>query len=185
MSVKIVMLIFVSMAVFASAMHFNAKQNGKPNNSKKVWSPPDGSFTVELPVELEEIKGEYDDISQDGYRSIKLFGSSEADTPKGVFQVVVLDLSEKGRSDAQGKLEGLEFLIGGDDRKPTKERRVKIEGLPAKEVLFVSPSKCSKGLMIDAGDRIYVLGLVVDTCDGLDSAVSKRFFESFRLTRRK
>ena len=84
-----------------------------------------------------------------------------------------------------GKLKGLEFLIGGDGQRPTRETVVRVDGLPAREVLFVGPSKCSKGLMIDAGDRIYVLGLVVNVCEDLDTASAKRFFRTFHLKRHK
>ena len=84
-----------------------------------------------------------------------------------------------------GKLKDLEFLIGGDDQKPTRETEVRVDGLPAREVLFVGPSKCSKGLFIDAGDRIYVLGAVGKVCEDLDTATAKRFFETFHRRRHK
>lgn len=184
MTAKIIsMVILVFMLVFVSAICLVAGQKGRPNNAKKMWSPPDGSFAVELPLKLEELKGEYEDLSHETYKSIKLFGSAEADASNGAFEVVILDLSEKGKLNVQGKLKGLEFLIGGDDKKPTKATFVKIDGLPAKEVLFISPNKCSKGLMIDAGDRIYVLGLVVNDCKDLNSTVAKRFFKTFHLVR--
>ena len=149
-----------------------------------MWSPPDNSFTIELPLELREVKREYNDQSRERFRSIKVFGSSEADASSGVFEVVILDLSKKEQLNVNGKLKGLEFLIGGDDQRPTRETVVKVDGLPAREVLFAGAGKCSKGLIIDAGDRIYVLGLVVNVCGDLDTAIAKRFFKTFHRKRR-
>lgn len=167
------------------AVCVTAAQKDDVTKMKRMWSPPDNSFTIEVPVDLREMKGEYNDESQERFTSIKLFGTSEAEASFGVFQVVILDLSKKEQRNVNGKLKGLEFLIGGDDQRPTKETAVRVDGLPAREALFVGPSKCSKGLMIDAGDRIYVLGLVVNVCEDLDTASAKRFFKTFHLKRHK
>lgn len=167
------------------AMCLAAAQTDSVTKMKRIWSPPDNSFTIEVPVNLREIKGEYNDESKERFRSIKLFGTSEAEASFGVFEVVILDLSKKEQFNLNGKLKGLEFLIGGDDQNPTRETVVRVDGLPAREVLFVSPGKCRKGLMIDAGDRIYVLGLVVNVCEDLDTASAKRFFKTFHLKRHK
>src|SRR6266550_6187518 len=110
--------------VLTPALCSPARQKGRTNNMKQ-WSPPDKSFSVEVPVNLQEMKGEYDDISHEDYKSIKLFASSEDDTSYGVFEVVILDLSKKEQLNVKGKLKGLEFFIGGDDRKPTKSTLVK------------------------------------------------------------
>ncbi len=152
---------------------------------KRMWSPPDNSFTIEVPVKLREIKGKYNDESHERFRSIKLFGTSEAEASFGVFQVVILYLSEKEQRNVSGKLKGLEFLIGGDDQRPTSETELRVDGLAAREVLLVGPSKCSKGLFIDAGDRIYVLGSVGKVCEDLDTATAKRFFKTFHRRRHK
>ncbi|HEX7330527.1 MAG TPA: hypothetical protein VF290_03455 [Pyrinomonadaceae bacterium] len=167
------------------AICVTAAQKGGVTKLKRMWSPPDNSFTIEVPVNLREIQGEYNDESKERFRSIKLFGTSEAEASFGVFEVVILDLSKKEQLNVNGKLDGLEFLIGGKDQRPTRETVVRVDGLPAREVLFVGPGKCNKGLMIDAGDRIYVLGLVVNVCKDLDTASAKRFFKTFHLKRHK
>jgi hypothetical protein len=186
MSVKMIinMLMLLLMSVLALASCFGAGQNRRGKNPHKTWSPPDRSFTVELPVRLEEIQGEYDELSHDSYKSIKLFGSSKADVSNGVFEVLILEVSHQRELSVKDKLKGLEFLIGGDNQKPTKVRHLRINGLPAKEVVFLGKDRCSKGLMIDAGDRIYILGLVVNLCEDLDSMVAQRFFGTFNLLRR-
>lgn len=150
-----------------------------------MWSPPDNSFTIELPVDLREIEGEYNDESKARFRSIKLFGTSQAEASFGAFEVVILDLSKKEPLDVNGKLKGLEFFIGGDDQTPTMETVVKVDRLPGREVVFVGPGKCTKGMIIDAGDRIYVLGLVVNVCEDLNTPIAKRFFKTFHLKRHK
>ena len=165
----------------------NVANAGYGSVNCKVWSPPDKSFKVDVPVKLQEVKGEYDDLSREKYESIQLFGSSEKDsTDRGMtFQIVILQLTEKARRSSANKLQGLEFLIGGDEDKPTRDSGVKIDGLNARELLYSSSTSCRKGLIVDAGNRIYVLGLAVTACEGLNSSVAKRFFESFRITRRK
>jgi hypothetical protein len=167
------------------AIGVTAAQKDGVTRFKRMWSPPDNSFTIEVPVNLREVTGEYRDESKERFRSIRLFGTSEAEATFGVFEVVILDLSKKEQLNANDKLKGLEFLIGEDDQKPNKDTVVRVDGLPAREVQFVGPGKCSKGLMIDAGDRIYVLGVVVNVCEDLDTASAKRFFKTFRLKRHK
>lgn len=147
----------------------------------KMWSPPDKSFTVEVPERLRAKKAEYDDWNHERYKSIKLFGSSPRGGQDLIFQIVILELSDKGARDSNEKLAGLEFLIGGDDERPTKESKVTIDGLNAREIVFAGSKKCRKGLIIDGDARIYVLGMIVTNCESLNQAAAKRFFESFRL----
>lgn len=171
--------------LIVEAMCVTAAQKDGVTKMKRMWSPPDNSFTIEVPANLQEIKGEYTDESKERFRSIKLFGTSEAEASIGVFQVVILDLSKKEQRNVNGKLKGLEFLIGGDDQNPTRETELRVDGLRAREVLFAGPGKCSKGLFIDAGNRIYVLGAVGKVCEDLDTATAKRFFETFHRRRHK
>ena len=167
------------------AIGVTAGQKDGVTKMKRMWAPPDNSFTIEVPVDLREMKGEYNDKTHERFRSIKLFGTSEAEASFGVFQVVILDLSKKEQRNVNGKLKGLEFLIGGDDQRPTRETEVRVDGLPAREVLFVGPGICSMGLFIDAGDRIYVLSAVGKVCEDLNTATAKRFFETFHRRRHK
>ncbi len=156
----------------------------KSNPNANMWSPPDNSFKVEVPVRLREIEGEYADLYHDRYKSIKLFGSRPSDSNEMIFQVVILELSDK-ELQSHNKLDGLEFLIGGDDARPTKETVLAVDGLNSRELLFADSSGCRKGLIIDGGSRIYVLGLRVKRCDNLNLAPAKRFFESFRVVANK
>jgi hypothetical protein len=112
------MWILMSMSFLLSTLLCSALQKGIPHNSKRTWSPPDGSFTVELPLKLEEVTGEYQE-SDDGYKSIRFFASSEADSSYGAFEVVILELANSGKLEMQPKLSGLQSLIGGGDQKPT------------------------------------------------------------------
>ena len=76
------------------AICVTAAQKDGVTKMKRMWSPPI-SFTIEVPVNLREIKGEYNDESKERFRSIKLFGTSEAEASFGVFEVVILDLSKR------------------------------------------------------------------------------------------
>jgi hypothetical protein len=150
-----------------------------------MWSPPDKSFTIEVPEKLKEKKGEYDDLDHQRYKSIKLFGSSPKGSQDMIFQIVILELSDKRVADANDKLAGLEFLIGGDNEKPTKESKMLVDGLNAREVVFAGSNKCRKGLIVDGDSRIFVLGIIGNNCESLTQAPAKRFFESFQLIHKK
>lgn len=149
---------------------------GQENKSVK-WSPPDKTFSVEVPVGLKEIEGEYPDSDPDGFEKIRLYGEVSGNY---TFRIVVLDLLEKLKQlPSDQKLNGLQFMVGGDDDREFTEKYVKIDGLNAKEIVYIK--QVNKGLLIDGCDRIYVLALHTKDRKDLDSKVANRFFSSFRL----
>jgi hypothetical protein len=177
--------IFISLlaVLLLSAMGLENYQRSEAKTN--MWSPPDKSFTIEVPEKLRAKKGEYEDLDHERYKSIKLFGSSSKDGPDVIFQIVILELSDKRVADSNDKLAGLEFLIGGDNENPTKDSKIIIDGLNAREVVFAGSNKCRKGLIIDGDARIFVLGMIVKNCESLNQAPAKRFFESFQLLHKK
>lgn len=162
----------------------NTEHCQNSNQNPNIWHSPDRTFTVDVPLKLEEIQGEYDELDKARYKSIKLFGSSQKEAESGgmTFQVIVLDLTDKAAHEPQKKLAGLEFLIGGDDEKPTLKSTTIIAGLRAREMIFGETKVCQKGLIIDGGRRVFILG-VATNCENLTLPAVKRFFESFRLTK--
>jgi len=146
-----------------------------------VWSPPDKAFSINVPVTLKDAKTTYKDTSHSGYKTIKLFGGKKSGY---VFVVYDLDLVEEAtKRSLEDKLGGLEFVLGGDDDYEFVETYIKIGGLDARQIVYANQNK--KGLIIDAGGRIYILGLSTKDRKDLDSAVAERFFTSFRLLNEK
>lgn len=174
---KVVFIFSIILILFVmSPFNDTFGQNQKPKVTG-LWYSPDNTFTIKMPIKLKEIKGEFADESQSGYRSIKLFSAKKSNYS---FQVFVLDIVEKNRKlSPKDKFEGLEFVLGGDDDQHFTEKYLKIDGLTAREIIFSEQN--SKGLMIDAGDRVFILGLASKNRKDLDSEFAKRFFTSFHL----
>lgn len=151
---------------------------------RKIWSPPGKSFTVEVPADLKEFDAGYSDSANtdgDGYENIRTFGLVQKPY---VFQVLVLRLRAKQITKTlEDKLGGLEFVFGGDDDHDFSETYLKVDGFPAKEIVYKKQN--TKGLMIDTGDRIFVLGLSAEKRKDLNKSISRRFFNSFRLVKKK
>jgi hypothetical protein len=103
-----------------------------------------------------------------------------ASADKYVVGVYELPLTQRGRKRTlDEKLDGLEFLVGGDHDFDFDEDVLKINGFQSRLVTYTKSN--AKGLMLDAGDTIYVLFLLTKDRKDLDSEMAKKFFSSFTL----
>lgn len=153
----------------------NSAQNSNGQRSE-LWSPPDKSFTIELPVSLKPVDGS-DTSSPPTYSKIETFAAENSDY---AFLVQVLELGKTSRNlSFEEKLKGLQFVIGGDDDREFLETYLRIDNLPAKQIDYKNQN--NKGLMIVAGDRIYVLALGTKNRKDLSSQIANRFFRSFHI----
>lgn len=151
---------------------------GQKRKSKKNWLSPDKSFALTIPIKLKntDLYGGADKNSPE-YTSIKTYEGSISDH---YFLVLVLDYGKDIKNkEIKEKFGGLEFVIGGDDDHKFEEKYLKIDNLNAKEITYLNQNK--KGLMIDTGKQIIVLGLIVGKRENLNSVVAKEFLSSFRL----
>ncbi len=154
----------------------NLAQNQKIGETI-MWSPPDKSFTVKIPFSPKEIKEEYQDEARSGYKSVRIFTAKRNDIG---FLIAVLELTEDDkRQTPKEKFGGLQFFIGGDDDHEFSSTYTSRGGLVAKEILY--SEKANKGVMIDGGDRIYVLGFFAKNHEELVKGYAKEFFDSFCL----
>lgn len=146
-----------------------------------VFSPPDKSFRIEVPDVMRYVK---DPEVQwlDGYAAHRL---SSGDFQYRYF-VGVMNLSPEENPDS---LDGLEFLIGGDNRRPTIQVTISVDGWPGKEVIYSPPPEFGvtyfRGRIIDAGKRIFIIKLTSDNREDLHSTSTNRFFNSFHLARKR
>ncbi len=162
-------------------MHFThnilGQKPGSCSGTALDWSPPDASFTVEVPIPLEPSVTDFRDKSQTIYTSIQLYGATKSGCTYVVYD---LALSSKGSNRSiKDKLGGLEFMIGGDGEYDYTDKYMALGAFNAREIIYSTQNK--KGLFIDAGDRIYILGLASENRSDLDSDIAKHFFTSFRL----
>jgi hypothetical protein len=154
-------------------------QDPKTEASIKSWSPPDRSFSLEVPFGGSGIKDER--RNEQGYKSVQIYSARQGGEG---FLIVVLELQDEDKFlTSIDKFEGLQFFIGGDDDQQFSERFIKVDGMTAKEIVFVK--RAHKGLFIDAGNRIYVLGFFAKQKKELEKGAAKRFFRSFHLSNPK
>jgi hypothetical protein len=125
-------------------------------------------FEVDVPVPLQK--------DRTAFSGFTLFG---AKNDKFVFLVYVYDAKAQGASDSSDKLLGLEYVLGGDDDADFSQEDVTIDGLPARKIVYRHQNNA--GLLIDAGDKVFILGLAVKNRKDLNSVIANRFFASFKL----
>ncbi len=154
-------------------------QNTKVQAERILFSPPDKTFSIEVPVRLKEDKDQYKE--EQSMKSIRVFGGF---THKMAFLVYATTYKHGDKSINEipkEKLGGLEFLVGGDDDHDFAERFIVIDGFPTREVIYKNQN--AKGIMIDVGQQVFILCLAVKNRRDLESKVANRFFSSFHLIR--
>lgn len=143
------------------------------------WTSPDRSFSVCIPVSPEEQQDEFNDESGKSYKSVKTFGGREADL---AFLIVVLELSEmEKRHNTREKFTGLQFLVGGDSDHDFSESYSKVGGFPVKQIIYANQN--NRGLLVDTGDKVFILALQSKQRKDLRSLLANQFFSSFKLAR--
>ena len=173
------MLIFcedMKVAILVASLILSAALVGHAQSNWRVFSPPDKSFRIETPVLLNRIDDMYGDTSPEGYKAIDVFGGKSKS--QGSFLIVILTPSEEmRRKNPNGnEIGGLEFVIGGDNAQPLKEKAIIVRGLKGKEFIYDR----SRGQILDAGERIFILAYVGRNAKNLTSPAATRFFNSFR-----
>jgi hypothetical protein len=169
------------------------------NNSWRIYSPPDKSFSVELPVPLVKVKsfdgkhGVDFDPEQNGKGNFS-YAAIETVPEDSRFGIIVLN----GRSRflrSQKREKSLEylswFLIADEDelqfmRPPVEAKQ---NGMIGKEYFYVKEVTINdplftRGRIFDTGNKIYVLVFIGRNTKDLTSPDAERFFNSFRLRQR-
>src|SRR5688572_19963086 len=84
-------------------------QNAPGSTPGLTWSPPDGNFTIDVPVALEIQEIEFNDESQKHYKSTATFGARDGEN---VFMIVVLEPTDDKRAvSTKEKFAGMQFFI--------------------------------------------------------------------------
>lgn len=170
---------FIIFSIFNISAAQPKKQNTKVQAKRILFSPPDTTFSIEVPVRLKEDKDEYKEDKS--MKSIRVFGGFTHKMSFLVYATTYKDGDKSINEIPKEKLGGLEFLIGGDDDYDFAERFIEVDGFPTREVIYKNQN--AKGVMIDAGEQVFILCLAVKNRRDLDSKIANRFFSSFHLIR--
>ncbi len=145
-------------------------QNCTATKSTVKWKSPDSLFTVKVPRQLRLEKSSYP-------KEIKAYGRVVG---KCVFVVYVIRLpADESKGSFSDKIDGLQFMLGGDDDHDFSEEMLNVQTFKAKKTLYAKQN--TQGLLIDAGRYIFVLGFTSKNRSNLTSKQAKDFFESFRI----
>ena len=166
----------MKVAILIASLVLSAALVSHAQSSWRVFSPPDKSFRIETQVLLNRIDDMYGDTSPGGYKAIDVFGGKSKS--QGSFLIVILTPSEEMRREHPNgnELGGLQFMIGGDDAQPLNEKAIIVRGLKGKEFIYDR----SRGRILDAGERIFILAYVGRNAQDLTSPAATRFFNSFQ-----
>src|SRR5215210_355333 len=150
----------------------------------RVFSPPDKAFTVEMPSEPQH---DSDDplsdaaLTGEGYTAI---GGSSGLSFYTIDILCTDKLKAKG-IEANALLDALVEMMAGAPHKIVSKSNVEVDGLPGRE--FVSSNTrgndYSKGRLINADSRIYMMVVITDSVEALSDAGVTRFLNSFHVRR--
>lgn len=169
-------LVAFMLSVSQRDFHLIAQTMEKKNIN---WVSPDKSFSIITPVKLKKLKAPYKDESRSGFNSMEFYAGRQAEN---AYVVYVFEWTEKRNLlSFEDRINGIEFILGGDDDKEFKSTFREINGLKTKEIIFSDQNV--RGLIVDGNGKAYVLGLSADNREVLHSEAANRFFGSLKLLR--
>ena len=161
---------------------------GQAQGNWRVYSPPDRSFTVELPQEPRHTN-KIDPTSTDEASFFECTKSVDAyeiqlkpQSPEYAFVIGVFDVSgcRRKAETFTKEVKDLIAILGGDNKRLIKNEQVTVNGLPGREFIYENGELYGRVLLINAGKRIYMLTYTNNSSGGTSSAETIRMFSSFR-----
>ena len=192
------------MKVLLTCVLVAARMGGVAHAQDKSWrtySPPDTSFSVELPAPLRKVMsfaGEHGaslapDQEMKGTSCYAAIETTPGDSRFGIIVLETKSLSKILRPTPRDEfLTSLSRTFLADDDETQYLRApaaVKHNGLAGKEYFYVKEHSLScclyvRGRIFDTGSRIYILGFVGRDEKDLASPEAERFLNSFRARKR-
>src|SRR5215213_3217905 len=157
-------------------------------SSWQVFSPPDKSFTVELPTQPrrplnkeESAESIFENIKSAYVYTLKL----RSNDPVPDFSFGVLYLSKPLSNPKFDETVNSNMLwIGGDDKHFSKESDVIVSGFHGREFIYEKGIASGRALFINAGSRIYVMLFHTEVEGDISSEAVSRIFRTFKPARR-
>lgn len=158
----------------------------------RVFSPPDKSFTVELPGEMRHTNNP-DPEGTDAESFLEWFVCTKS------VDFYVLPLRPRSSANAfligvfktscprtqqmfDEEVKGLVAVIGGDNKRLISNSVVQVNGLPGREFIYENGDDYGRVAIVNGGRRIYVLSYETDIPHATFSPEANRIFRTFNPT---
>lgn len=187
-------MLFVGISVDAQRSRRSVMSNRINQDKWRVFSPPDGSFTVELPREPRRTNNP-DPEGLDEQSFLEWFECTQSvdfyvlklrpTSPANAFIIGVFNVSGCQRRPEMfdEEVRGLVAIIGGDNKRLISDSVVRVNGLSGREVVYETGEKYGRVLIVNAGKRIYVLIYETNIAGETSSPETTRMFRTFRPAR--
>ena len=117
-----------------------------------------------------------------------VYVAQESDPLARDYAILVIDVPKGKRPLSKDTLEYLKWWIGGDDdSEPTSTTEIEVNGVKGREYLYehdIALDRYTRGRILDAGKRVYILIFKSTTAEDLKSVSAARFLNSIRLRNR-
>jgi hypothetical protein len=159
-------------------------------SSWKVFSPPDKSFTVELPEKPRQAKppSDTEESAESLFENTKSAYaytlSLRKNDPVPEFSFGVLYLSKPMSNSRFDEAVNSNMLwIGGDDKHFSKEADVVLSGFHGREFIYDKGIASGRALFINARNRIYLMLFHTEVEGDISSEAVSRIFRTFKPAR--
>jgi hypothetical protein len=158
----------------------------------KEWreqAPCDSNFSVKVPSPLYKVstfEGAHGAaLEADGRFDIRwaAYAALQKVPVERQFGIVTYDGAVK-ESKEMKRLDGMSFMVGGDDVDPTDQKTVSVNGLVGKEYVYakaIYPGRFTRGRIFYVNHRLYFVILIASSSQDLMSPDAEQFLNSFRL----
>jgi hypothetical protein len=181
---KMVGLLTCALILLISSEFADAQSN------RQVFSPPDKSFTVELPGKPRRAKPpssteESVESLFENTKSAHAYALSlRKNNPPPEFSFGVLHLSKPlSNSQFDEAVNSHMLWLGGDDKHFSKEADVVVNGFHGREFIYDKGIASGRALFINASGRIYLMLFHTEVEGDISSEAVSRIFSTFKPVR--
>jgi hypothetical protein len=165
--------------------HFIRAQSGW-----RIYSPPDKSFTVEVPVtphsEAEDYEG-LDESTPGGWKPTHSYIVVTSLTKPRIYSISVFEVISAGRSTSDKAIDEFIHALVGKNNRLTSSQEITVAQARGRDFTMVSNNtddiRFTRVRFIRVGARVYMLTYVTFTADDVSSGFATRFFNSFHAKR--
>ena len=185
----VALLIPAGLGAVAPAGVDPAGRAGRAQADWQVHSPPDRSFTVEVPKtphdEAESYEG-LDESTPGGWKPVHTHVAVASLERLRAYFISVFEVDGARGADDKA-IDDFIHALAGKDKRVTGSEQIGVNGLRGRDYTLSSKGDDEHEFMrvrfVQAGARLYLLTYVTDTAGDLDSPSARRFLNSLRATR--
>lgn len=170
-----------------------ARPNGHSIRAQSGWgiySSPDKSFTVEVPVtphsEAEDYEG-LDESTPSGWKPTHSYIAVTSLTKPRIYSISVFEVISAGQSTSDKAIDEFIHALVGKNNRLTSSQEIRVAQARARDFTMASNNtddiRFTRVRFIRVGARVYMLTYVTDTADDVSSRFARRFFNSFHAKR--